>query len=219
MQNCIMRKSFKSLLFVLLLSFSFFSCDSGDPEIISANASCVFDFTDNKAQSDSYLSIFVQLDSKLQKTDSIEIDFLPKKYSWKINDPELFETDGKKWAGYRNIRFPDGVKIENGVYQITYTDLAGNEVQSSVTVSFNKKLLTAKAADSKKYLTAPVIENFCIYDESKSLLFFGKRKSSWNDDSDVVKDYKDAVYVRECFSSSGNHVQCLMPLRKIEVKK
>jgi len=220
MQNNKFRFILNPVLYVLLVfSFCSISCDSGDPEILTTNATSVFDFKDNKSSAQAHLSIFLSMNNQLQRTEAIEVFYKDKGYTWKISEPQLFESDGKKWAGSCNIRFPQGKSIENGLYIITYTDLGGNEVQTTANVAFDKKLLSCKASEVKKYIKEPVTENTALYDENDNLIYFGKKKNQWNNDSDILKDYKNAVSVRECYSSANSSVLCMMPVRKIKEQK
>lgn len=212
-----MRKIFVIIAF---LSVIFTSCDSEDSEIVSTTASAVFDFKNEKDAPSAHLSFFVQINNELQRSEFMEIKKNDSSYVWRIVKPQLISNDNKKWAGSSNIVYPDGQNIENGTFTIMYQDAAGNEVFKDAKIEFDKKLLKCTAKDCKKLINSGVVENYALYDDAKNLIFFGRKKSAWNENADILKEYGSCKELRVCYSTVNNSIICLMPAEKVEkVKK
>ncbi len=204
------------LVIIAALSVFFTACDSEDSEIISTTASAVFDFKNEKDFPSAHLSFFVQINNELQRAESMEIKKKDSDYVWRIFRPQLISSDNKKWAGSSNIVFPDGQNIENGIFTVIYQDAAGNEVSKDTKIDFDQKLLRSSASRCKEFLKTNYSENYALYDEDGNLIFFGRKRSAWNENQDILKEYRNCKELRICFTTANNSIICMMPAVKIE---
>ncbi|MBQ7158373.1 MAG: hypothetical protein IJS09_02965 [Treponema sp.] len=194
----------------ILLAFSFFSCSDANPQLILASGSMVFDYADENSLPQTRMAVFVQMESAVQRADSLEMESRDTGYHWRVSSPKLFQNGEKKWACYTNIQPPAKETIPAGVYDFRYIDATGEEAISSFIVAYPKNLLETKAGDVQKLLPS-VTENLALYDKNNVLIFFGKTRSNWISNASILRDYPNAITKRRCLSADNNRVVCLMP--------
>lgn len=193
----------------------FFSCSSSDETSIAAtNASLVFDYSQNKTP-DVYLSVFVQTENEAQRADSLKISDRQNNLSWTVTKPVLVSNDKKKWAGYPLLRAADGKKIENGEYEILYTDAAGNEASSVFSVDYDSALLETEFELVRNVVSSALSQIMIIYDKNMNMLFYGTAKKSWKNNSLIIRDYSRAVFKRTVLTSVTGNLVFKSPLENL----
>lgn len=203
----------RTVLFTLCLSFlafSFFSCSDSEADVVSVQATAVFDFEANDKPPVSRLAVFLQVTNAIQRTDSFAVSHGESGYSWLVSKPGIFTGMNKSYAYSVNLKPPESEAIPTGAYSVTYYDAAGKEDSMNFAVNYDSGLLQATPENFRDYLPNAA-ENVAIYDEEGELLFMGKTKNSWKTPADIQKDYKLAFLKRTCYVTAGNSVICLMP--------
>ena len=193
----------------------FFSCSASDETSIAAtNASLVFDYSQNKTP-DVYLSVFVQTENEAQRSDSLKISDRQNNLSWTVTKPVLISNDKKKWAGYPLLKATDGKKIENGEYEILYTDAAGNEASSVFSVDYDSALLETEFELVRNVVSSALSQITIIYDKNMNMLFYGTAKKSWKNNSLIIRDYSRAVFKRTVLTSVTGNLVFKSPLENL----
>lgn len=196
--------------FFVLSLFFFFSCAQDEAEISSASAGLVLDYADNESLPSSRLAVFIQTKNAVQRSESFSAENTELSYVWNVNSPLMFESNGRQYAYNDMMKAPEGEKIPCGKYRIIYNDAGGNSCEYEVQLSYDEALLEKKAGEAEDYIQGK-IENLALYDEAGELIYFGKKKSSWNSPSAIQNEYKVAFSMRVCFSNPSNSVICFMP--------
>ncbi|MBQ6781694.1 MAG: hypothetical protein IJP62_10780 [Treponema sp.] len=204
-----MRKFLRCLVLALAI-FPFFSCADSDPDIVTVSGTMVFDYADEESFPAGRLAIFVQTASEVQRVESIVATHKQTGYTWRVSSPVVFKSGDKQWTCYTNLQSPEQTHIPNGQYECTYIDAAGEEVTATFVVNYAEKLFETKSADIKNVLTSST-DSLALYDKNGVLLFFGKKKSNWRVNANILRDYSHAVMLRHCLSSANNRAVCLLP--------
>ena len=90
-------------ILLLLLSTLFFSCSQTSPSVNSVEAYVVFDFDNEISKPQQRLSVFVNLESEVQRTSAIIVKNKENSYIWNVSYPSLISAGDSQWAGYTNI--------------------------------------------------------------------------------------------------------------------
>ncbi len=193
----------------------FFSCSSSDETSIAAtNASLVFDYTESKFP-EVYLSVFVQTENEAQRTESLKILDKKNNLSWTVTKPVLISNDKKNWAGYPLLKPADSKNIENGEYEILYTDAAGNEASSTFTINYDSALLETEYERIKNVISSALSEITIIYDKNMNMLFYGTAKKSWKNNASILREYGRAVFKRTVLTSVSGNLVFKSPLENL----
>lgn len=203
------------LIFTLCVLFS---CADASPELILASGSMVFDYEENDSLPDTRLAVFVQMESEVQRAETLVMESRSSGYCWRVTSPKLFRNGDKKWACYTNLQPPAKAKIPDGVYDFRYIDAAGEEAASSFIINYPEQLLTTKAENVRDVLKS-VTENIALYDKNNVLIFFGKSRNNWVSNASILRDFNAAVTKRRCLSANNNRVICLLPEESLLEKK
>lgn len=194
----------------LCLIFSFFSCADDEAEISNATESLILEYPDFENFPEARLAVFIQTNNAAQRTESFSAESLDYGYVWNVSSPEIFESDGNQFVYCTELKPPDGERVPEGNYKIIYNDAAGNSSEAIVQLDYDENLLGKKSSEIADFISEKV-ENIALYDEMKELIYFGKRKNSWNSNSVMLKEYKNAFSMRVCYSNPSNSLICFMP--------
>lgn len=213
---------FTGIFLISVFCVLFFSCSASDETSIAAtNASLVFDYSQNKTP-DVYLSVFVQVENEAQRADSLKIEDKKNNLSWTVTRPVLIANDKKNWAGYPFIKPADEKKIENGEYEILYTDAAGNEASSTFSVNYDYALLETEFERVRNVVSSALSEITIIYDKNMNMLFYGTAKKSWKTNALIIREYSRAVFKRKVLTSVTGNLVFKSPLENLvenDIKK
>lgn len=204
----------KVALFVFIFSVLFFSCSQDSAQIASAESSVIFDYSENPP--DMRLSVFVNSESDVRVASKIKIVNKNSGLEWNCDELVKFEDKNKNfWAGCANIVAALGMKIPAGEYVLTYFDMAGDEDEISFSVDYPENILTLKIEDFPDGFDYSEKKS-AVYTKDGILLYYGKEKKEWKDRNSVLVDYKDAGFIRTCYTLKNDSVICLMPPENLE---
>lgn len=196
---------FFSILFSVLV---FASCTEDSIAIVSSDAKIVFDFEDegNPVQR---LSVFVKPSSNVRRIESIDVKFSDGKemYSWKIENPILFQSGKESWAGYPHLEASANLKkFPKGSYDFECVDAAGNSEQGIFFVDYDENLLGGFS--SENFSGEKWSEQVALYSGIGELLVLSKNEKKYGDEK-FFQDIKDSNFLRHIYQA--RNVICLGP--------
>ena len=196
---------FFSILFSVLV---FASCTEDSIAIVSSDAKIVFDFEDegNPVQR---LSVFVKPSSNVRRIESIDVKFSDGKemYSWKIENPILFQSGKESWAGYPHLETSANLKkFPKGGYDFECVDAAGNSEQGIFFVDYDENLLGEFS--SENFSGEKWSEQVALYSGIGELLVLSKNEKKYGDEK-FFQDIKDSNFLRHIYQA--RNVICLGP--------
>lgn len=204
----------KTALFVFIFSVLFFSCSQDSAQIASAESSVIFDYSQNPP--DMRLSVFVNSESDVRLASKIKIVNKNSGLEWNCDELVKFEDKNKNsWTGCANIVAAFGMKIPAGEYVLTYFDMAGDEDEILFSIDYPENVLTLKSEDFPDGFDYSEKKS-AIYTKDGVLLYYGEEKKEWENRNTVLVDYKDAWFIRTCYTLKNDSVICLMPPENLE---
>ena len=204
----------KTSLFVFIFSVLFFSCSQDSAHIASAEFSVIFDYSQNPP--DMRLSVFVNSESDVRLASKIKIVNKNSGLEWNCDELVKFEDKNKNsWTGCANIVAAFGMKIPAGEYVLTYFDMAGDEDEILFSIDYPENVLTLKSEDFPDGFDYSEKKS-AIYTKDGVLLYYGEEKKEWENRNTALVDYKDAGFMRTCYSLKNGSVICLMPPENLE---
>lgn len=204
----------KTSLFVFIFSVLFFSCSQDSAQIASAESSVIFDYSQNPP--DMRLSVFVNSESDVRLASKIKIVNKNSGLEWNCDELVKFEDKNKNsWTGCANIVAAFGMKIPAGEYVLTYFDMAGDEDEILFSIDYPENVLTLKSEDFPDGFDYSEKKS-AIYTKDGVLLYYGEEKKEWENRNTVLVDYKDAGFIRACYTLKNDSVICLMPPENLE---
>lgn len=204
----------KTALFVFIFSVLFFSCSQDSAQIASAESSVIFDYSQNPP--DMRLSVFVNSESDVRLASKIKIVNKNSGLEWNCDELVKFEDKNKNsWTGCANIVAAFGMKIPAGEYVLTYFDMAGDEDEILFSIDYPENVLTLKSEDFPDGFDYSEKKS-AIYTKDGVLLYYGEEKKEWENRNTVLVDYKDAEFIRTCYTLKNDSVICLMPPENLE---
>ncbi len=211
----------KSLFKTSFFSFSFlasavlfFSCSASEPAVLAVNAAVVFDYSASTLPEVS-LSVFVQTENEVQRARTLKVDLKSQNLSWTVTDPVTISHNRKNWVGYPSLKVSSGQKIENGDYEILYTQADGEEVSAVFKVDYDEKLLETEFENVRNVAGSSLSEITVLYDKEMNMLFYGTAKKSWKTNSNILRDYTRAVYRRKVLTNVSGNLVFKPPLEKL----
>lgn len=214
-----MRKnSLKKIIgsvFVLIFGLMIFSCSDSSPQIISVQPIVVLDYAEYNSLPKSSISLFILTGSAPQRAASVKIEKNDADFTWYDSAPQIFTVGTNKYVCSKNICPPYRSAVQKGRYELTYSDLAGNEVNSAFNVNFNEKVLSASSEEVRSFF-GNSIEFLAVYDEAGDLIYFAAPKSYWTSDNEIINELKTAFSKRKCFLADNNTVLVKMPIKTIK---
>ena len=204
----------KIALFLFIFSVLFFSCSQDSAQIASAESSVIFDYSQNPP--DMRLSVFVNSESDVRLASKIKIVNKNSGLEWNCDELVKFEDKNKNsWTGCANIVAAFGMKIPAGEYVLTYFDMAGDEDEILFSIDYPENVLTLKSEDFPDGFDYSEKKS-AIYTKDGVLLYYGEEKKEWENRNTVLVDYKDAGFIRACYTLKNDSVICLMPPENLE---
>mgnify|MGYP003521312056 FL=1 len=204
----------KIALFLFIFSVLFFSCSQDSAQIASAESSLIFDYSENPP--DMRLAVFVNSESDVRLASKIKIVNKDSGLEWNCGELVKFEDKNKNsWTGCANIVAAFGMKIPAGEYVLTYFDMAGDEDEISFYVDYPENILNLKSEDFPDGLDYSEKKS-AVYTKDGVLLYYGKEKKEWKNRNAILADYKNAGFIRTCYTLKNDSVICLMPPENLE---
>ena len=191
-----------------------FTCSQDSAQIASAESSLIFDYSENPP--DMRLAVFVNSESDVRLASKIKIVNKDSGLEWNCGELVKFEDKNKNsWAGCANIVAAFGMKIPAGEYVLTYFDMAGDEDEISFYVDYPENILNLKSEDFPDGLDYSEKKS-AVYTKDGVLLYYGKEKKEWKNRNAILADYKNAGFIRTCYTLKNDSVICLMPPENLE---
>ena len=204
----------KIALFLFIFSVLFFSCSQDSAQIASAESSVIFDYSQNPP--DMRLSVFVNSESDVRLASKIKIVNKNSGLEWNCDELVKFEDKNKNsWTGCANIVAAFGMKIPAGEYVLTYFDMAGDEDEILFSIDYPENVLTLKSEDFPDGFDYSEKKS-AIYTKDGVQLYYGEEKKEWENRNTVRVEYKDAGFIRTCYTLKNDSVICLMPPENLE---
>ncbi|MDE5898419.1 MAG: hypothetical protein K2H09_04050 [Treponemataceae bacterium] len=187
-----------------------FSCSDSEPRLSSASGFVVFDYEADGVLPVMKLAAFAETDSDVRRVDKVVVSSRQNQYEWTADEPLVFSSEGRQWAGCADFVCPGAEPIPRGFYDLYYTDGAESTVQGMFVVSYPDGLaaLPASRLGEQEALSR---ERFAVFDEERKLLYFGSRQQAWKDDADVFVSFERAAFFRRCLGTEDGSVLCLLP--------
>ena len=187
------------------------SCANTTPELLSSNATVIFDYRDDASVPQMRLSVFAETGSDVRRAEQIRIASQTSGYEWTEEEPQLIGSGNRQWAGYTNFAVPESQQFPQGQYDLFYTDAEEHTVQTSFSVAYPEKLTGSKSSDARSILGASAKEMLAVYMSDGTLIYYNTRKPEWKNDDSIWNDMKLASSIRICWTSSDGSVVCFMP--------
>lgn len=221
------KKDFLFLKFLILLLFSFFvmlcfSCADTEPGISSLHSTLIYDYYSNDESPKMRLSVFISPSQDIRRAKSISVSNSMNGLSWKIENPKISTYENKNYFGYSSLVMPEEKNFSEGLYDVTFFDVADRSVTDSFNLVTLKSMTNSdnsfvKVSDviSRKAGTECTHQKIILFDEIGKELFFGFYSSKLDSDEKILNIFPDAVTKRICFSMPNNSVVILLPEEKI----
>jgi hypothetical protein len=187
------------------------SCANTTPELISSNATVVFDYHDGSSAPLMRLSVFTETGSDARRASQIKIASRNSGYEWTVEDPQLIGSDKRQWAGYTNFAVPGLRKLPQGQYDLFYTDAEDRTVQTVFSVSYPDHLVDSVASEAGTILGPSAKEMIAVYMADGTLIYYNTRKPEWKNDDDMWNEMKSASSIRKCLAAADGTCVCFMP--------
>ena len=209
---------FQKYIFLLIIAATAFitACSNNAPQIQNARFSVVFDYENTEDLPTARLSVFVETTSNPRRFDTVIVTCDKNEYVWEANDLVFAEDETNTYCGITNLVMPSDEKIPSGEYTITFRQSDEEQMEIKRTLSYDKELYVTKAGNvqnvMRKYYGTKMLT---IYDENKTVLYYGPRSAELNDARGIWNNYRDAVEFQESWVNQNGTVICNMPLEKV----
>lgn len=205
-------KSNKILLSVFVL-FGLLSCSQNVPELKTVTTTAILDYATETSYPTARLSFFIETNSEVKRADSIEAYSKKYGYTWKTDNLIKIATSKKQWAGYTNFAIPETLSIPDGGYEVKYITADGEIAEANAYVNLDSKLLQAKADEIPEIMNEKHGRlNVAVFDKENNLIIYGEKVKDLRSEESILRKYKESVYYREVWATSGNSTLCLMPI-------
>ncbi|MBD5433914.1 MAG: hypothetical protein HDR35_06445 [Treponema sp.] len=191
-------------LSIFFFCIALFSCAEDKIDAPEAQANIVFDFEDEKNPAQR-LSVFVAVVSNVRRVENVSASH--GEYFWKIENPVLFQSREKSWAGHMHLSPPPNLeKFPRGEYSFECVDAAGNSAQGNFFVDYDENLFGEFL--SENFSGGKWSERIAVYSEIGELLHFDENKKNQSDEK-IFHEIKDSKFLRHIYQSQN--VICLGP--------
>ena len=206
---------FSSLVAGTVFLFALISCSDSESRISGLVTAMVLDYSDWDSSPKPRLSVFAETTLDERAVHQIRAVHNQSGLEWQCNNPRIISNNkNSTWAGYSNFVPASGSTIPQGSYTLYYEDMAGDECQSTFSVSYPVELLETSATDFRN-MSIDREENIALYDADGLLLYYGERKESWISNYDIKADYGVAEKLRICYRLYSGHTVCMMPVESL----
>ena len=227
----------KYLTSSFIISFSlccigmfFLSCSNTTPELISVDATIVYDYQSLQESPIQRLSVFAQSSDGTERIMSLKISYPEEKLFWLVDKPLILNNGSKLWAGSPGLMSPYFSAFPQGQYQVIYTDLAGKTATRQFVLNYQEVLAPPLEqpiffsqqeddAQSTEDSADEPIRKVALFSESDgrgTLLFFDKAWNDWQSFTDIKDSYNKAKSLRICLDYPSRQVRYLLPAHNFE---
>ena len=200
-------------LFFLATLFFFVSCANDNPEATLVDHRIIYDYSNDNSEPEVRLSVFVAIESKIQKGASLKIVNEDSGLEWNCNSGNLnkIEIKNMKWVGNTNFVPAKNESFPAGRYKVVFEDLAERECEAYFELNFPDGIYGLKSSSIPGELKNRSERKIAVYSNEDVLLYFGDEPAKWNTSEAVIMDYKNAWCTRVCYTICNDTVYCFMP--------
>lgn len=195
----------------IFLTSVFFSCADTDPAIASVKGYVIFDYENETKKPLVKLAAFIETESDVRRVERINLKCLENNYSWTCSDPLIFSNDSKQWAGFTEFYLPGDENFRNGAYLMECDDAQEKSVSSSFSISYPEENLVKHLSEITEEAKENSREEICVYDSAGTVLYYGMRRTSWKQDSNIFNSIKNSAYYRISYVSNNDAVIYMLP--------
>lgn len=178
----------------------------------------MFSYPDMDSLPDTRLAVFVQPASDAARVSSMDITHIESGLTWHIGQP-VFAGNNNVWrVGSAGLLPPYYDTIPQGLYRLTYTDLAERTVSTQFTVQYPAEQPKQTGTQAAAGATGIAEEKIALYtgtDGTGALLYYGQAEPEWKNRAGILQKYPNAVSVRICYEYPRKTAVCLMPPENI----
>ena len=205
----------KTFIFIFSL-FLFISCSQESAVIKEVNSKVIYEYKNKDSFPKQRLSLFIASNTDVRKFDSITIKDSNSDFCWETEDLFRFTNSDLNYAGYASFVLPDGDVFSDGMYNITITTKANENLEYDYNLNYKKELLSLKAeAAVDEMKKSGAIENICIYDSENKLLFFGTKSDDFKTNRDIWLKYNNAESYNIIWILDNRSTMCILPSEKV----
>lgn len=178
----------------------------------------MFSYPDMDSQPDTRLAVFVKPASDAARVASMDVTHIESGLTWHIGQP-VFAGNNNVWrVGSAGLLPPYYDTIPQGLYRLTYTDLAERTVSTQFTVQYPVEQPKQTGTQAAAGATGIAEEKIALYtgtDGTGALLYYGQTEPEWKNRAVILQKYPNAVSVRICYEYPRKTAVCLMPPENI----
>ena len=193
-----------------------FSCSNNAVQIQDARFSIVFDYSNKDDLPEARLCVFVEAISNPRRFDKITVTCDQNEYVWEANDLVLAADEKNTYCGITNLVMPSKEKIPSGGYKIVFHQSDDEENEIIRNLNYDKAFYETKADQvpdlMKQYYGTKMLT---IYDEYKSVIYYGPRSVELSDARGIWNNYRDAAEFQESWVNQNGTVICNLPVEKV----
>lgn len=217
-KSCFFSKIIGGIVLGIALGLSsvIFSCADSTPAFSKASFSVVLDYKDEESKPEARFALFLLMNSDNRRAESFTVKSSDDTMNmeWIVSNPKIVTIENQKYVFVENLATVGSEPFKKGLYNVVYTDAAGQEIEFDFNVGYDDGILEAKSSEVRGMLGSAT-ENIVLYNEFNMIIYIGKRKSNWSSDEGILKDYKAAAFKRTVFFTKDNKVVCLLPMSNI----
>lgn len=202
------------LILTITTVLTFPSCSNAVPEVLRTDCTVVLTYEENTAP-ESRLSVFVQSGTDVRRCQRIKVHSLSSKYKWETDDIKKIAMGSFQWAGNGNFLVPEGEKIPQGQYEITYINADEEQQIAYASLKYDEKLYKMKSDEISLWMTDKGNKNLAVFDSNNLLLFLGEPTEEFSTSADILERYNNASYYKEVWIAYDNSVICILPKNQL----
>lgn len=199
------RKIFMFFLMPLL----FIGCSNSVPDVLRTDCTVVLTY-DQEGISESRLSVFAQSGVDVRRCSRIKVHSIEGRYLWETDEIRKIAMGNFQWAGNCNLILPEGEKIPQGQYEITYINADEEQQVSYANLKYDEKLYDMKSEDIAVTMSGNGSRYLAIFDSSDILLFLGEPTEDFYTTSDMLERFNNASYYKDVWIAYDNSVICIL---------
>lgn len=222
--NCKHFSVISKFLIVLFFSLIFFvSCSDSSPHVSSLHKTFVYEFASEEEKAQVKLSVFISTSQDVRRAKTIEILHPETNFVWKVDNPQIYEENRNTYFGYSAFTVPENFDFPEGLFQLTYFDIADRNTKESFEINLLKSMADkedgfVKAEDVRSGTAGTECsqKKIIIFDEIGKELFFGFYSTLLNSDEKILNLFPDAVTKQIYYSNSNNSAVIILPKETIK---
>ena len=204
-----------SFAVLFMLSALFCSCVQNVPEVKSAYATIIFDYSENSSLPKARLSVIAESESDVRRYSQMNL-YSENGYVWTAQDLLCFSSEGKMYVAFTNFVVPEGEQLPLGNYSILLETADGEEIEYELKLDYDTAFYNLSAEKIPPYFSEQRGgKTIVIYDKNNSVIYYGERKSELESVRKIWNKYSNAAMFQEVWKASDGSAMCLMPFTEV----